>query len=694
MALGHDLHTRGSTREFRPRLLLAMWLVGLAVVLLISRLYALQILRGEELTSKGRRNFVQQIQVPHDRGIIYDRYGRILVDNRPSLDLQVTPAFLGKRANARETLKHLAGLLGLSPEELTKVTDTIESRTGLERFRPVYVRRDLDPAEVDAIEGERSLFMLDGADIVEGRRRTYHYGTLAAHVLGFVNEIDAGALEAERARGNPEHYDLGDTIGREGIERTYQKDLRGVDGTEKVVVDAKGRRQDTSYVDLLLGEQRRVEPTPGHNVFLTIDLDLQQRAEESFTERAGSIVALDPRTGAILAMVSMPGYDPNLASGAMAKAEKDRLDNDPLKPWINRSIQGQYAPGSTFKVVTALAALQSRVTGPHEKIACPGFYKMGRHVWRCWRDAGHGMIDIRDAIKLSCDTYFYTVGGRMGINTIAEMARTLSFGARTGIPLRGEQPGLVPDEAFHNRVDAATGGYQRGMAINTSIGQGSLLVTPLQLATAYAAIANGHSVYVPQLVDRVETADFRVTRRFLPQTKFLNEAAVDADGVPLLLSRNPGVMTPPVQSEVRGDGPTRTSSLEPRANSTLQLAPEQLQMVRDGLAAVTSEAGGTAYSKRSRRVTMAGKTGTAQVVRIGRDRIKAQDMDYFERDHAWFVAYAPIEDPEIVVAVLSEHAGHGGTASGPIATAVIDYFFELKETRQARASRPQLEHVE
>ncbi|HET6344739.1 MAG TPA: penicillin-binding protein 2, partial [Myxococcota bacterium] len=687
MALGHDLHSRSSTKEFRARLFAAIWLVGVAILLLLSRLYALQILRGEELSSKGRRNFVNQVQVPHDRGIIYDRWGRILVDNRPSLDLQVTPAFLGKRPAARETLRQLGALLKLNEDELQRVQDQVESRTGLERFRPVVVRRDLDPEQVEAIEGERSLFMLDGVDIVEGRRRTYHYGALAAHVLGYVNEIDAGALDAERQRGNPDHYDLGDFIGREGVERTYERELRGVDGIEKVVVDAKGRRQQASYVDALLGEHRRVDPTPGHNVFLTLDLDLQQRAEEAFLERgrAGSVVALDPRTGAVLVLASLPAYDSNLVSGSLAKDVKERYDNDPLKPWINRSIAGQYAPGSTFKVATGLAALRERATSGHERILCPGYYKMGRHVWRCHKDSGHGMVDLHDAMKASCDVYFYTMAGRIGINPIAAVSRLLSFGTRTGIALRGEQPGNVPDEAFHNRVDAATGGYQRGMAINTAIGQGSLLVTPLQLATAYAAVANGRAAFTPQLVDRIETADFRVTRRFLPQAKFLNDAAIGPDGVPVLLSRDPAALTPPVQSEVRGDGPTRVSSFEPKATAELNMPPEHLAQVRSALNAVAQEPGGTAYYNRSRKVSMGAKTGTAQVIRLGRERLKEWQIDYFERDHAWFVGYAPAEDPEIVVAVINEHAGHGGSASEPIAVQVIDAYFEMKATRLARA---------
>ena len=692
MALTQDLQARSHVKEFRTRLLVAMWLLGGAFFLLLSRLYALQILRGEELTSKGRRNFVQQVNIAHDRGIIYDRYGRILADNRPSLDLQVTPAFLGKRKKALTTLNHLGSLLMMPEDDLARAVELVTSRVGLERFRPLIIRRDLQPEQVEAIEDERSVFLLDGVDIVEGRRRNYHFGSLAAHVLGYVNEIDAVTLEAERARGNPGRYDLGDVIGREGMERSYERALRGIDGIEKVVVDAKGRRQQTTYVDLLLGEQRRIEPVPGHNVFLTIDLDLQQVAENTFKAHgdAGSVVALDVKTGAVLVLASLPAYDANSVSGSIAKQLKEKLDRDPLKPWLNRSIQGQYAPGSTFKAITALAALEEHALAPTDHVYCPGFFRLGRHVWRCWKDSGHGPMDLRSALKVSCDTFFYTMGNRIGIDPIARMARTLSLGVRTGISLRGEQPGIVPDEAFHNRVDAGTGGYQKGMAINTSIGQGSLLVTPLQLAVAYGAIAHGSKVFKPQLVDAIETADFRVTRRFLPQP--LNVHDTDLAELPDWLAK-PAQASPPVQTEVHGEEPIRTMYFAPQVSATFELPEASMAQLRGGLEAVTGEPGGTGYYNRSRTVSMAGKTGTAQVVRLGRERLKQWQVDFFERDHAWFVAYAPVEDPQIVVAVLNEHAGHGGSAAAPIAVAVIDTYFQIKKSREstdvARKTPPQ-----
>ncbi len=642
----------------RLRLVVMMWTVGLAILLLVGRLYALQIRRGAELTSKGRRNFVQQVTVPHDRGIIYDRYGRILVDNRPSLDLQVTPAFLGRPAAAQQTLAALAELVGLAPEEAARLCLLIAQRRGIDRFVPVTLRRDLSPEQVEAVEAERSLLRIDGVDIAEGRRRTYHYGALAAHALGYVGEIDAANLAEERGRGNPLHYELGDMQGREGIERTFEAHLRGIDGRQKIIVDAKGRRQKLPELDALMGEQAHVQPVPGHNLYLTLDLELQRLAEASFREHgvAGSVVALDPRTGALLALASLPSYDVNFVSGTLSRQVKERLDADPLKPWINRSIAGQYAPGSTFKPVTALAALAAHVVQTSEHVGCPGYYKLGRHVWRCWKEHGHGALDLHEAMKRSCDTFFYTLGGRIGLDPIAAMAQRLGLGRRTGILLRGEQPGNNPTEAFHNRVDATTGGYQRGMSINSAIGQGSTLVTPLQLATAYGALAQGGQAFVPQLVDRIETADLRITER-----RWLDDR---------------------LHVQVRGEPPVQTQTLTPQPLGDEQINAAHVQRVRQALVAVSSEPGGTGYWRRSRRGSMAGKTGTAQVVRLGRERLHDWQTDYIERDHAWFAGYAPANDPEIAVVVLNEHGGHGGPAAMPVAVALIDAYFDLKAGRQ------------
>ena len=657
MALTAESTGRNPVRGFGPRILFGMGLVILAFTVMLARLYTLQIVRGEELSSQGQRNFVQNIRVPHDRGIIFDRFGRILVDNRPSLDLQVTPAFLGKGAAAKATLERLGQILGLAPEEVEKVRVQVVRKSGLNKFQPVLVKRDLSPREIESVEADRAVFLLDGVDIVEGRRRAYRYGALAAHVLGYVNEIDPLTLEAERAKNNPLGYELGDLIGREGIERAYESDLRGVDGYEQSVVDAKGRRQHDAFVASVLGEHRRVEPKPGKNVYLSIDLDLQLAAEASFKRNgiAGSVVAIDPNNGSVLAMVSAPEFDPNAASGALGAAEKAALDKDPLRPWLNRPIQGQFVPGSTFKVATALGALMHGVT-PTEHVHCPGSYRMGSYTWRC--HGTHGSVDLRRALQVSCDTYFYTMAGRMGIEPIAKGARLLGFGSVSGIPLRGERSGLIPDEAYHNRADKASGGYQKGMAINAAIGQGSVLITPLQLAFAYATLGNGGLLYAPRMIERVESADLRIKRRVLESYGAVRES-------------------------VQGDEPALVRNIEPVLRHKVEGHDAALAAIREGLMAVT-EPGGTGYTRRSQKVTMAGKSGTAQVVRIGAVRLRMEQMDYFHRDHAWFVGYAPAENPQIVVAVLNEHSGHGGVASEPVVTDTVDTFFALQEKRAIR----------
>ena len=678
MALGGILGPRNPAKLLHGRIIVAVWLVGAAFLVLTSRLYALQILRGEELTKEGEENLVQYIRIPHDRGIIYDRLRRILADNRQSLDVQVIPAFLGDAAHRAVTLGELARLIDLSFEESESIRNTVESQIGLDRFQPIVVKRDLSAEQVESIESERSVFRLDGVNIVEGRRRDFPNGKLASHLLGYVKEIDAVQLDAERVRCvegeggrkvcNPRKYVLGDLFGRDGIERMQEAELRGEDGFEKTVVDAKGRQQPEEYIRQIFGgpESRKNPPKPGQNVVLTIDRDLQASAEASFDGFAGAVVALDPRNGEVLSLVSVPAFDPNLVSGLLGKEVKERLDADPLKPWMNRAISGQYAPGSTYKVVTGMAALAEHATSPKEKVRCPGAFRMGRSVWRCHKDSGHGQVDLRDAYKVSCDVYFYTMGARVGIDRMAAMARALGFGKRTGIDLLNEKPGLVPDTAFHDRVDRATGGYQKGMAVNTAIGQGSVLVTPLQLALAYAALANGGTVFEPRIVGSIETADFRVTRRFLPRGR-----------------RIPDLPHLDVQEETFGKAPEVAEVKPTVVRSELGQPHEFLEVTRDGLFAVTNEPGGTAYWRRSRKVSMAGKTGTAQVMVLGRERLKPEDMEYMQRDHAWFVAYAPAENPEIVVVVVNEHSGHGGSHAAPIAVKVIDAWADLRSERLA-----------
>ena len=668
MGLTSASKPRQQVRELRGRLLMVSAVVVLVFLSLMGRLYVLQVKRGDEFANMGEANFIKSQRVKHDRGMILDRHGKILVDNRPAMNVEVTPYFLGDREKGEATLDQLFDLLALDQELGRELRSTIFKQRGLSRFSPIEIKRDVSWETVELIEAERSILKLNGVEIVEDKRRTYPYGTLAAHVLGYVNEIDRGRLNRAKREGNELGYMRGDAIGRSGIERVHERELRGSDGSRQIAVDAKGlRRQRQKWLGDL-DDLPSKDPDAGFNVVLTIDKELQAAAEEAFDGAAGAVVAMDPNSGAILAMVSTPAFDPNVVTGAMGKDAKQALDENILKPWLNRPIQGLYAPGSTFKVITALAALEEGITTPQEQVFCPGYYRLGRRNWRCHKDSGHGHVDLKDALKLSCDTWFYQMADRMGINPIAEMGTKFGVGVASGLELPGEKRGLMPDEAFHDGVEKSTGGYQRGMALNTSIGQGSVLMHPLQLAVVYAALINGGRILEPRIVERIETADRRVERFAL--------AAVESEG---------DERSDAVERFVEGQGPEVVKVFESKIERFLDLPEPSFQAVRDGLIAVTNEPGGTAYWRKSKVVPMAGKTGTAQVIRLGTKRLSAEEMAYFERDHAWFASYAPIEEPELVVIVVNEHSGHGGSKAAPIATKVIDAWHALKEGQRGAA---------
>lgn len=630
------LPSSGEGRDYATRYGWTLGFAAVAFLVLIGRLYLVQVVKGDYYSERSRSNFVKSLEIPADRGMILDRRGTILADARPSYDVQLTPAFCG---DTDATLEQLAPVLGLDRRALERVKKKARSATRLDRFLPIRVARDIDPAALDWVQARE--LELDGIDVRVRPQRNYRYGTMLAHVLGHMNEIGPQELAAAKQRGDD--YALGDAIGRAGLEERFEEWLRGEDGLEQVVVDAKGRRTENRIQvgeggeeESLIPEDERMKPSvPGHNVVLSIDARLQQEAADVFPGLEGAVVAVDPQTGYVLVLYSRPAFDPNRMSGGITPQEMQALRDDPFEPVLHRAIQQHYSPGSTFKAFTALAALGSGAVEPEDKTTCRGGYRLGRRRWRCWKLSGHGSMDLHHAIQQSCDTYFYWVGDRMGIDPIAHWARAAGFGARTGIGLAHEIPGIMPDVAYHDRY--SVDGYQRGFALNTAIGQGDVNVTPLQLAMGYAAIANGGTLFRPQLVRRIELADGSVVREFQP--------------------------------EVIGK---------------LGAKPEHLAAVVKGLRAVVMEKGGTAYYRYPRRVKgfdieIAGKTGTAQVVRMGKDPIPSKDLDYEHRDHAWFVGFAPVVDPEIVVAVINEHAGHGSSAAAPTAMAIIVKYFELKK---------------
>lgn len=629
-----------SQAELRPRTAIMTVVASLAFLVLAVRLYQLQILRGDQYKERADENFVKELRVPADRGFILDRNHRVLVDSRPSYDVTLTPYFCGKQCD--ELLGQLGKLLSLSDEELERAQQRLQAARGLERFRPFTVKVDIAREELDIVEAHRVPGALSGVDVIPAPHRSYRYGAWGGHLFGYMNEI--GAEELKRANADIEKrndgellYQLGDYVGRRGLERRWESTLRGLDGRRRVVVDAKGNAKGGDLEELIPEDQRFEASRPGRNLVLSIDWRLQEFAEKMFPATAGSVLAMDARTGFLVALVDRPAPDPNKLSGRISRTELKAIRDDPLRPELFRAIQEHYHPGSTFKVVTSIAALEEGALRPGGTINCPGHYTLGGHRWRCDKERGHGNVDLEHALGASCDVFYYALGDRLGTDAIAKWAHMLGLGSPTGFDLGGEISGVMPDEAWHDRHLA--GGYQHGMSLNIAIGQGDVNVTPMQQLVLYGALATG-KVWKPQVVQRIEDPGGETVQEFGPVVK-----------------------------------------------GQIPIKPETRAAVLKGMEATVNEPFGTGYGSRlkdlvvdGKPVLMAGKTGTAQVVKLGAKRLKASQVTYFERDHAWFASFAPADDPELVVIVLNEHSGFGASNAAPTAAAVMRYYFQLKRT--------------
>jgi penicillin-binding protein 2 len=602
----------GPAEGFIERRVTSAALVVLAVwLILLARLFYLQVVQAERYTQFAERNSVRTHRVQAPRGMILDRNGEILVDARPALGITLVPS---ETEDLELTLRRVARLAGADEAELLQRHGR---PSGAARFKPQLVLQDLDRAAFARI-GER-LWALPGVHSEYRTLRDYRYGEMSAHLLGWLGEIDPESLEDREYQG----YRPGDVVGRKGIEKLLERELRGRPGGENWLVDAHGRE-----LELLSA----VEPQPGLNVTLTLDRRLQQVAEHALDERgkAGAIVALDPRNGEVLVLASRPGFDPNRFASGIDGAEWKALMNDARAPLHFRALQGQYPPGSTYKLVTAIAGLEEGVIRPGLQVHCGGSFRLGRRTYRCWRRGGHGVVDVHKALVQSCDVFFYRVGLEVGVDRLAYYARSLGFGARTGIELPGELPGLVPTRAWKERRFGEP--WMEGETVSLSIGQGFNLWTPLQLAHAYAAVGHGGMRWRPFLVKRVQQPDGAILRETAPQ-----------------------------------------------AAGPLPFKEETLRIVRDALRGVVQEPRGTGGHMRNLPggVEAAGKTGTAQVVGMKGDPPEDESLIPEQyRDHAWFVTYLPAENPRLAIAVLVEHGGHGGSAAAPIAAEVARAFLE------------------
>lgn len=604
-----ELNTQ-KMEDFEGRYKYLVVFVGLAFFLIFIRLWSLHVIQGSELRHLSENNRIRLLENPADRGMLLDRKGRILAHNRPSFEVYLVPEDV--QANP-EVLVKIAGMLNMTQDE---IEEKIRAQKRRAPFRPVKIKSDIDWNELAVLESNR--VHLPGLLVDVRPRRAYDYGDLASHLIGYLGEVD----ENELRQSEDSPYRMGALIGKYGVEYRWENDLRGVDGGQQIEVDALGREVRPLGV---------VEPFPGNNLSLTIDLDLQKTAEEAYKDKNGALIAMDPKTGHILAMVSKPSFEPFARN--ISPEEWKTLVENPYHPLTNKGIQGQYPAGSIFKIVTAIAGLESGMITPNTQLHCTGAFSYGNRDFRCWKEGGHGTLSLHRAIVESCDIYFYQVGLKVGVDLIAHYANEFGLGKLTGISLPHEKPGTVPSSSWKKKRFGAP--WYSGETLSFSVGQGYLLTTPLQLLMLISGVANGGKLSLPQVVEKVEDVYGNTLKEY-----------------------------PPVELG--------------RAN----VSQNTLQIIQDALKGAVNEPHGTGSACLLKDVKVAGKTGTAQVVAMP-ENFKRGEMNRIPlkfRDHAWFVAYAPFEDPKISVVVLVEHGGFGASAAAPIAKKVIEQYLNLNHS--------------
>ena len=588
--------------------------IALMMLVITLRLWYLQIAKGDYYNCKSHDNRVRIRRIRALRGIITDRNGKILADNTMGFNLQMIPENIEKE-QLEEVAKLLARLVsGLEPKHVV----TLYRRTpSTYRHRPITLKKNLSAAELARIESRK--YELPGIIIEIEPIREYPYDKICAHIIGYLSFIN------ERELDLPAYADYArdDLVGRDGIEARYQDYLKGRDGRRQVEVNARGRELSS----------HTVRPAQaGSNLQLTIDIDLQQRAFELLGEQVGSLVAIDPRNGEILALVSTPSFSNNLFATRISARDWKRINTDPLKPLRNRSIQDAFPPGSTIKPLIAAVALTDRAITPETTFFCNGGFNIGRTRFRCWNRYGHGRVNISRSLKESCDVFYYNLATRVAIDRISAYGQEYGLGRLSGIELSHENPGLMPTSSW--KLKRVHDQWYTGDSLSVCIGQGYLIATPLQIATMYSVFANGGTYYPPHLV------------------------------------RNPADATkrPPARP--------------------VEISPYHMGIIRKALWRVVNERHGTAWRSRitGKGWEMAGKTGTAQVVRQKlEDLKKGKKIPWRFRDHAWFAAFAPFKNPTIAVAVLVEHGGHGGSTAAPIAKKAIEFYLS-DLTRKFQAS--------
>ncbi len=607
-----------SVPELRRRL---KWvaLAGIGAFLLLGgRLWQLQVMRGEGYYERTVSNVVKERYLPSVRGKILDRKGVPLADNRPAFNIYATPRKLEPAVKAE-----LARLLGLSDDELAKVDERLAVGTKRDATKPILVLEDQGRDRAALVE--QALSRLPGVEVHHEPYRYYPQGDLAAHLVGYMTQM----TQAEAERLATQGYDTSELVGRYGLESAWENYLRGKKGVERFAVDARGQRLDDATAATLIQGERVIGAVPGANVVLTLDAELQKLAEKAILQArvpAAAVVIVEPKTGKIRALVSKPSFDPNVMTGHLTPQEDTMLRTDPRKPFVDKALRGTYAPGSVFKFVTALAALEDGQAAEDEPIVCNGEYQLSGTTFKC--NATHGKLDLVGAIQHSCNIYFWKLAERIGLDRIADVARLYGFGTPTNIGLNGDAGGRIPTKAWYEQHSK----YKVGYATNSATGQGDVEVTVLQMAMAYAALANGGKLFVPQVVERVEASDGRLIATY-----------------------------------------------QPRVAHEIKTPPDALDIWLRGMWKVTNQAGGTAFDHgHVSIIPVMGKTGTAEI-RTVKHKKEDDERDvegwHPTRSHAWFAGWAPAEDPEIAIVVFVEHGGSGGRVAWPIAKQILESYY-------------------
>lgn len=608
------------------RFLWASIVLFLVFLILMFRLWYLQIYRGDDYRKRSESNRVRRIEISVPRGVIYDRNGEVLLGNRPFYDLVYIPQYVVEKD---ATLKILSRLLHVPINEFEK---RLKAAQGHPKYFPVDLKRNLSQHEVSVIESNK--IFLPGVEVRVVPRRDYKPNT-PSHLFGYLREIDKDFMEDYNQKNTSNPYQLGDLVGKQGLEARWEEYLRGKRGYQLIQVDAHGRR---THSNENAGWEFPVVPAvPGSDLELTIDAELQSTVKDAFAGKNGAVVVLNPNDGEILAEISEPGFDPEMMQAGLSEEDWRAMTQNPFKPFLDKTTGGEFAPGSIYKPIVAMAGLEEKVITPQTRFYCPGYFTLGNRTFACHHRAGHGNVNLREAMMKSCDVFFYHVGVELGVDRIAKYAKAFGLGEKLGVNLNYERPGLIPTSDWKEAVFKTP--WAPGDTPSVAIGQGFNLTTPMQMASFYAALANGGNVWRPYVVRRI---------------------------------------TNNVGESVFEEKPTVVKKVE-------NISPQTMETLRKVLRDVVMDPEGTGHRAALTDHEVAGKTGSVQVVSLKKNRNQT-DVSMKWKEHAIFAAFSPPEKAEVVVIVVSQNdneGGGGGKAAAPVAQKILETYWKIKEKREA-----------